>query len=145
MNFWLAVANKKTYIPGYPEGWRWDNMFKDSYTLYTPGTPYKSFKDARVGDIVFGYQAKEGIIAAARISRELHEEDGDAGITLVPVGKELNHPIPWSKVGKILSLYSVQISRTLLPVGHEAAHELIKIIEHDGNSEVIEELRQLIG
>ena len=91
--YWWISANEKI--------WTWDTLFKEGEQFFTAKRIARNFRQAKAGDLVFGYLSNphKNIVALARIKEELHtrEEEGNEveGIVIEPV-KQFAHPVGWA-------------------------------------------------
>lgn len=86
-NFWLVVANEKKY--SWLNNVEWDNPQPEDWH----GKSEENKKTARVGDLVFGYEAGKGIVCLATIFKEAYlSSKEDIAIDILPIAK-LEKPI----------------------------------------------------
>lgn len=76
---WWVVAN--------PKQWHWEELFRDGQIDYKYGRLKRNYPLVQPGDLVVGYLAapEKKIVALAKVSKGLHEVDGEPRITLEPV------------------------------------------------------------
>lgn len=133
--YWWISANEKI--------WTWETLFKEGEQFFTAKRIARNFRQAKAGDLVFGYLSHphKKIVALARIQEELHtrEEEGKdvEGIVIEPV-KQFAHPVGWATllnnpILKDSEPITFRAQGTLFKVTLEEAQELARLLVDAGN------------
>jgi 5-methylcytosine-specific restriction protein B len=133
--YWWISVNEKN--------WTWDKLFKDGQQFFTAKRIARNFREAKPGDVVFGYLSHphKEIVALARIKEEFHTrvEDGKEveGILIEPL-VQFTNPVGWATlVGNPVLEESEPIrfraQGTLFRVNLEEAQELARLLKEAGN------------
>lgn len=133
--YWWISANERIFT--------WDTLFKEGEQFFTAKRIARNFRQAKAGDLVFGYLSHphKNIVAMARIKEELHtrEEEGNdvEGIVIEPV-KQFAHPVGWATllnnpILKDSEPITFRAQGTLFQVTLEEAQELARLLAEAGN------------
>jgi len=133
--YWWISANEKI--------WTWDTLFKEGEQFFTAKRIARNFRQAKAGDLVFGYLSHphKNIVALARVKEELHtrEEEGEEveGILIEPV-KQFAHPVGWATllnnpILKDSEPITFRAQGTLFQVTLEEAQEIARLLVEAGN------------
>jgi 5-methylcytosine-specific restriction endonuclease McrBC GTP-binding regulatory subunit McrB len=118
-------------------------LFEDGEQFFTARRIARNFRDARVGDLVFGYLSHphKKVVALARVKEDLHSRivnDAEVeGIVVEPVAR-VAHPVDWATLvtNPVLENsepISFRAQGTLFRVGLDEAQELIRLLREAGN------------
>lgn len=128
---WVAVAN--------PQTWSWEQMFVDGEVDYSVGRIASNYQEARVGDLVVGYQATpdKRIVALARVQSSVGPaDDGEDRIWFEPVCR-VEDGLTWAELQSDETLaasepMTLRMQGTLFRLEpHETTHLLTRLAERD--------------